>query len=535
MILAMPNIIIRGSAKPPYIWVADAAQNDHNSTTQQVLPDVLAQTCGFEWTEDLITESSDAYLQSLVSVPPISLPGNLPLIPLDALMLSKMRYSENEDFGYGVFARQQIQQGQIIVYSGQLKYHEEQTNSHYTIGNTLEQISDTTNPAAKPVVDALRYGNIARFIQDLPDNDEIDSKFSATAYFKLLSDSSRPATANLTHTFQALSIGSNTVYLPILKANRTIKVGELLGFSYSKFYWLALCFKRQLFNPNGSLWRGNARVNPMPLTWYQINDTNRSIERLELVPTFFKMYIVLKDYLELPTPSSFDKVAHTDTNATLLQIPLALLLAGFIANLIRSTCSESILRFSFDDMRNPIPPSYGRMETPWKTLLNTIMKSDKQSCMVIQHRLTVLHYTALTKVNRNAPLNIAHTYPPNLPNIDLIKQQCDATNTLNPTAVDLSFIYRAICIRLIQLEKFELSPLSHKASWAERYLTPTSQLSTPSKQQEVNLGNYYLALEEYAKTFGDHKQILAIRSELKELTQSMDASASYTWFPDFRL
>ncbi len=94
-----------------------------------------------------------------------------------------------------------------------------------------------------PIITAKRSGNITRFIQDLPGNDELRGIKGLSS-----SDLARIATANLIIRPRPIGRGCYFVELVCIKQ---INPGEQLGFSYGSGYWAERKIQRAVFDQQG--------------------------------------------------------------------------------------------------------------------------------------------------------------------------------------------------------------------------------------------------------------------------------------------
>lgn len=128
--------------------------------------------------------------------------------------------------GWGLFAREDIQAGEIIgIFTGEVYFQDR----HAAITSKHVFLSDAPNNQFQ-VVDATTCGNLTRFIQHLPTK-EVLNRFFPNAD----SVTSKIATNNITHRIIHLT---DAIVTEEYSAQRLIKAGEVLGSNYSDFAWL---------------------------------------------------------------------------------------------------------------------------------------------------------------------------------------------------------------------------------------------------------------------------------------------------------
>lgn len=182
--------------------------------------------------------------------------------PRQDLMVVKI----NERVGCGAFLDPKanpIQENEIVtVYTGIYKNFEQRNECEdYAFDLPQHPIFYSQNHAEKDgfnagFIDAKNYGNISRFIQDLPTEDEIKELYKLRTR-KL----NTIATANI----KGLLSYCNNVPVVYLVATREIQPGEQLGFSYGRGYWsraeLIKNIKRFLFDKNGQIIKPDKFIN----------------------------------------------------------------------------------------------------------------------------------------------------------------------------------------------------------------------------------------------------------------------------------
>ena len=177
--------------------------------------------------------------------------------PRQDLIVAKM----SDNVGCGVFLNPKadvIEVDEIIaIYAGFYKsFDDRKEHEDYAFDLPQHPIFSLKNQLNSGFVDAKHVGNISRFIQDLPTQEELKDLYQLPA--KKLSCI---ATANIK--------GVLTYYknFPViyLIATRKIQPSEQLGFSYGKGYWaraeLLKNIKRFLFDNNGQLIKPDKYIN----------------------------------------------------------------------------------------------------------------------------------------------------------------------------------------------------------------------------------------------------------------------------------
>lgn len=167
----------------------------------------------------------------------------------------------NSDLGYGLFldpAAKAIEANEIVaIYTGCYKnFADRREHEDYAFDLPQHFIFSANNQLNSGFIDAKHYGNISRFIQDLPTQEELKELYKLPAKKKV-----RTATANI----KGVLTYYQNVPLIYLIATRKIQPGEQLGFSYGKGYWtraeLVKNVKRFLFDIDGQLIRPDKFIN----------------------------------------------------------------------------------------------------------------------------------------------------------------------------------------------------------------------------------------------------------------------------------
>ena len=186
-----------------------------------------------------------------------------------------------EGIGAGVFTTSDIKFGEAVcLYAGVIESvmpirYSDIATQHYHF-----MMESETDSATVPMqINAEHYGNIARFIQDLPnptttttttptytggrkfrntdDNDLLFECMDFSKSYRIPFDhKSKIAYANLISEFITIPITANkNCKIPIFYAAEDISAGEMLGYQYSIFdrYWHSVFAKRRFFLPQGEL------------------------------------------------------------------------------------------------------------------------------------------------------------------------------------------------------------------------------------------------------------------------------------------
>lgn len=228
----------------------DGCQYDSHITTPQQLGE------NFNYTD--IGDSLRLEDGSILELAPIHLPP--PDITLEVKKIS-------DEAGYGVFAGELIPAGTIVTsYAGCYLKHNQKPKAKgcYSAGDVKK--IDNYHKLNKPqnsmqqydLVDAYDYGNIARFIQHLPTKENL-KKFDTTLPAEY--DIKKIATQNLNVIYQPINEYHPQYQIRLLVATRAIKQGEILGYSYSSYYWQQIYANPLLFTKYGETIKSNLNKN----------------------------------------------------------------------------------------------------------------------------------------------------------------------------------------------------------------------------------------------------------------------------------
>lgn len=158
----------------------------------------------------------------------------------------------NDKVGYGVFATDEIPKGAFVgIYTGAIS------------NKTQKEIEQATAPyafAVKPKeekglgvsLDAIEYGNITRFFQHLPLEEEREDRLDQLITdfeFKKPEQAREVATANL----QQCMVTYYGIPVNVFQTIRAIHKNEQLGFSYGLEYWISCANCPSLFNKKGDV------------------------------------------------------------------------------------------------------------------------------------------------------------------------------------------------------------------------------------------------------------------------------------------
>ena len=226
------------------VCYAESLEAFHKNEYKDIPTEKFGEEHGFTWTEDFLI-SEACYRETWEASNNKDMRAH-PLVeerlhqPLSNLVIVKI----NDEVNHGIFfandAKECIPAGTVLgIYAGEVSAESQRFRYYVWELSSQQNASATINQKfKKPVVDAGDYGNITRFMQDLPN-----------AEHPIKDDTLDIARANVTCT-PMIYYG-----MPIicLLAARDIKPGEQLGYEYGYDYWRTSGIQRCVFNKAGAV------------------------------------------------------------------------------------------------------------------------------------------------------------------------------------------------------------------------------------------------------------------------------------------
>jgi hypothetical protein len=239
------NIIIRSKLNPESIFYAGS-----DGQIRIVSISEFSRLKNFEWTENILADPT-------VLPPLLDCIGYFPDIvtPIENLYVKEI----SPDCGAGVFARVPLKKGTYLgFYTGIVELSRGDKDQSYYMQTNYMQTKLQRDYDYKHVINACNFGNITRFIQDLPEQEELDR------YYHFTTKSSEPgmsktqiAIANVQSSAQLIEISKfppQSLQVVIFETTRDIQANEMLGFSYSFIgAWSKIPSKRLFFNTIGEI------------------------------------------------------------------------------------------------------------------------------------------------------------------------------------------------------------------------------------------------------------------------------------------
>jgi len=225
-----------------WVWYADSIENIKNPI--KVKKTFIEEKYGFKWVEayqfpEGTDEKTQALHQSLLLKEIRKLyPDANPAKTEQKLMLCDMG-----KYGLGVVAKEAIEPGEVIIYTGKFCKQENTTSVEYTLNTEF----------GEHIVDAEEFGNISRLVQHAPGIASLQLTFEPEAREQL-------SLGNLNSS--CLYISDTNMPVMIYVFNKQVHELAMVAKDYGEEYWKMLGEEPALFNKNMSLYTGKLLCKP---------------------------------------------------------------------------------------------------------------------------------------------------------------------------------------------------------------------------------------------------------------------------------